>query len=176
MHAGMVFLQSDVLDAVAAMRDEFEQHAGDVLQLSPLHTTAPVFHWTREQEYAAAAAAVAAAAAAAGSSQQQEDAEASSQSGQEAAVHNTGAAPDADSSSQSADCSSSSVDAGCTVEDSTDVDGEEGSDSSDADPDFVSTWVEGGWLVDNPLGCPTERENYVLSQGGKVFRVLLVKE
>jgi hypothetical protein len=28
---GQVFLQSDVLDAVAAMRDEFEQHAGGAL-------------------------------------------------------------------------------------------------------------------------------------------------
>lgn len=163
MHAGMVFLQSDVLDAVAAMRDEFEQHAGDVLQLSPLHTTAPVFHWSREQEYAAAAAAVAAAAAA-NSLQQQED-------GQEAAADSTGGSPDAESSSQNTACSSS-VDAGPAKE----VDAEEGSDGSDVDADFVSTWVEGGWLVDNPLGVPTERENYVLSQGGKVFRVLLVKK
>jgi hypothetical protein len=150
------------------MRDEFEQHAGDVLQLSPLHTTAPVFHWTREQEYAAAAAAVAAAGT---SSQQQEDAGASLQSAQEESDTTGGSPAGAESSSQQANCSSSD-DAGPAEE----FDAEEGSDGSDADADFVSTWVEGGWLVDNPLGVPTERENYVLTQGGKVFRVLLVKK
>eukprot|EP00878_Enallax_costatus_P037091 GHUV01041865.1.p1 GENE.GHUV01041865.1~~GHUV01041865.1.p1 ORF type:complete len:140 (+),score=52.06 GHUV01041865.1:64-420(+) len=41
---------------------------------------------------------------------------------------------------------------------------------------FVSSWASGGWLVDNPLGVPTEREHYVQVQGGKVFRVLLIKK
>jgi hypothetical protein len=51
-----------------------------------------------------------------------------------------------------------------------------GSIVDDGSEGFESQWAAGGWLSENPLGVPTERENYVLSQGGKVFRVLLVKK
>jgi hypothetical protein len=156
MAAGQVFLQSDVLDAVAAMRDEYEQHAGDVLQLSPLHSTAPVFHWSREQENAALAAAVAEAAAAKAAAKQQQ------QQTHEDMPSAAAAAAAADGDDAEGD-DSSIADSGSS----------EDSGSSDA---FVSKWAEGGWLVDNPLGVPTERENYVQGQGGKVFRVLLVKK
>ncbi len=37
-------------------------------------------------------------------------------------------------------------------------------------------WAQGGWLVDNPVGTPTEREHYVLQQGLPVFRVLLARK
>lgn len=157
MVAGQVFLQSDVLDAVAAMRDEYEQHAGDVLQLSPLHSTAPVFQWSQQQENAALAAAAAAAAAAKAAAKQQQQTHAETPS---AAAAADGDAEDDDGSSSS---NSNNVDSGSS----------EDTSSSDG---FVSKWAEGGWLVDNPLRVPTERENYVQRQGGKVFRVLLVKK
>jgi hypothetical protein len=170
-----VFLQSDVLDAVAAMRDEYEQHASDVLQLSPLHTTAPVFHWTREQEYAALAAAAAAAADAQAVENQQEQQQQQDGAGevQQAAdsLHIPLAAAGIDgvnSSNSGEDTNNSSRAAG-----EAEVGSIEEANSSEG---FVSTWAEAGWLVDNPLGVPTERENYVQNQGGKVFRVLLVKK
>lgn len=51
----------------------------------------------------------------------------------------------------------------------TDSDGE-------AEPLFVSEWAAAGWLRDNPVGVPTEREHYVaVTQGADVYRVLLVK-
>lgn len=36
-------------------------------------------------------------------------------------------------------------------------------------------WASKGWLMDNPLGVPTEREHYVLSSGRPVYRFLLQK-
>lgn len=154
MVAGQVFLQSDVLDAVAAMRDEYEQHAGDVLQLSPLHSTAPVFMWSRQQENAALAAAAAAAAAAKAAAKQQQQTHEETPSA---------AAADGDAEDDDGSSSSSNVDSGS-------------SEDTGSSYGFVSKWAEGGWLADNPLGVPTERENYVQRQGGKVFRVLLVKK
>ncbi len=35
---------------------------------------------------------------------------------------------------------------------------------------FVLRWADGGWLCENPLGVPTEREHYVGVSGGRVFR------
>lgn len=58
-------------------------------------------------------------------------------------------------------------------------DGDDGGVQDAADPDgeteWESTWVRGGWLVDNPLPVPTERELHVLSQGLPVYRVFLEK-
>jgi hypothetical protein len=155
---GTIFLQSVIWQAVTAMRDEFEQHAGDVLSLSPLHTSGRVFHWTREQEAAAVAAVVAQqaqqAAPAPAAQQEQAGAEQQQQQGLAAAV--------------------------AAVQDGA-AGADEGSSGDGADDEgepegFVSTWAAGGWLADNPLGVPTEREVYVTEQGGKVFRVVLVKQ
>lgn len=172
-----MFLQSDVLDAVAAMRDEYEQHASEVLQLSPLHKTAPVFRWTREEENAALAAVAAAAAEAADAQavdiqqeeQQQQDASGEIQQ-EDSSLHIPSAAAGLDGND---DGNSSGDDSSSKAEGPEEVGSSEAADSSEG---FVSTWAEGGWLVDNPLGVPTERENYVQNQGGKVFRVLLVKK
>jgi hypothetical protein len=38
-----------------------------------------------------------------------------------------------------------------------------------------SVWASWGWLRQNPIGVPTEREHHVLSQGLPVYRVLLLK-
>lgn len=40
---------------------------------------------------------------------------------------------------------------------------------------WQSAWAQGGWLVDRPLGVPTERELHVVGQGLPVYRLLLVK-
>ncbi|GLI71109.1 hypothetical protein VaNZ11_016182 [Volvox africanus] len=40
---------------------------------------------------------------------------------------------------------------------------------------MVSEWEKGGWLAENPIGTPTEREHYVMQQGLPVFRLLLVR-
>lgn len=60
-------------------------------------------------------------------------------------------------------------------------DDEPGSDNEKdgKDDDYLtmqSEWGKQGWLRDNPLGVPTEREHYVLQQGLPVYRVLLVKK
>lgn len=41
---------------------------------------------------------------------------------------------------------------------------------------WESTWIQGGWLKENPLPVPTERELHVLSQGLPVYRVMLVRK
>jgi tRNA (guanine-N7-)-methyltransferase len=146
-----VFLQSDVYDAVAAMRDEFEQHAGDMLQLSDLHAAAAVFHWTRDQEQAALAAAAAADPSSTIKQHHQQEQQ------QECQADQGGV--------EGAAASGPAGVVGC-----------DGSSDESNHQTFVSEWAAGGWLVDNPMGVPTEREHYVQAQGGKVFRVMLVKK
>lgn len=53
----------------------------------------------------------------------------------------------------------------------------EGGEAAAADEGdgWQSAWEEGGWLAENPLGVPTEREVYTLDSGLPVFRVLLEK-
>lgn len=44
---------------------------------------------------------------------------------------------------------------------------------------FQSTWASQGWLKENPVGAPTEREVYTLTTGafgGNAFRILLVRK
>ncbi|GIL64664.1 hypothetical protein Vafri_18575 [Volvox africanus] len=49
-------------------------------------------------------------------------------------------------------------------------------ENDDADiGSMVSEWAKGGWLAENPIGTPTEREHYVVQQGLPVFRMLLVR-
>mgnify|MGYP002634040204 FL=1 len=40
---------------------------------------------------------------------------------------------------------------------------------------FVPTWYEKGWLKENPLGIPTEREVQTTNEGQPCFRVMLVR-
>lgn len=101
---GMVFLQSDVLDAAVAMRAAFEEGAGAVLEPSAAHHTADV-----------RAAAVAA---------------------WEAEVAANPADP----------------------------------------PPPLRGWAAAGWVPENPVGVPTEREVHSLAQGKPVYRCVLVKK
>ncbi|KAF8061311.1 trmB [Scenedesmus sp. PABB004] len=156
--AGTVFLQSDVYGAAVAMRDEFEQHAGDVLELSPLHASARVFQWTPEQ-------AAAEAAAAAQEQQRQRAAARQRRQGGGAQDGAQGGAEQQDGGAeQQQDEASEEPDGGA-----------EQSQQDGGEAAFVSRWAAGGWLADNPLGVPTEREHYVAATGGRVYRVLLVK-
>lgn len=41
---------------------------------------------------------------------------------------------------------------------------------------FDSKWAKAGWLVENPLPVPTERELHVLNQNLPVYRIMLVKK
>jgi tRNA (guanine-N7-)-methyltransferase len=168
--AGQVFLQSDVYNAVVAMRDEFEQYAGDILQLSPLHTSAATFQWTPEQEAAAAAASEDPSDIARRQQQQQQEEDAAQASSANSEIPEAAA-----SSSSSEDGNVSSSSSSSQQHDSAEP-ADAGDDEVQSEEPFVSSWAAGGWLVDNLLGVPTEREHYVKAQGGKVFRVLLVKQ
>ena len=44
---------------------------------------------------------------------------------------------------------------------------------SDDDDGWRSTWVHGGWLSENPIGIPSEREVQTLGEGLPVYRVML---
>ena len=41
---------------------------------------------------------------------------------------------------------------------------------------FESTWAQAGWLLENPLPVPTERELHVLNHNLPVYRMMLVKK
>lgn len=63
-------------------------------------------------------------------------------------------------------------DEGSNADDTTDT-----STSTDTPIAWESVWArKGGWLRDNPLPVPTERELHVLGQGLPVYRVLLVRK
>jgi tRNA (guanine-N7-)-methyltransferase len=150
--AGDVFLQSDVYEAATAMRDAFEQQGSEAFGLHPLHQQAAVFQWTDQDQLAAKQAAAAAAAAAGGGG-----------GGEDPSAASTPHVA-SDEGEASTDSSRSSAE-----------EEEEEGGSSAGQEVFVSQWAAGGWLVDNPLGVPTEREHYVQQQGGPVYRVLLTK-
>ena len=45
---------------------------------------------------------------------------------------------------------------------------------SEAAPAWQSEWAKGGWLKENPLPVPTERELHVITQELPVYRVMLI--
>ncbi|GIM08326.1 hypothetical protein Vretimale_12366, partial [Volvox reticuliferus] len=58
--------------------------------------------------------------------------------------------------------------------------GQEGRGASSVDEDellwFQGSWQQAGWLGENPIGVPTEREVYVeKATMGRVYRILLVR-
>ena len=50
---------------------------------------------------------------------------------------------------------------------------------AEAETEWVSTWAQAGdregWLDENPLGVPTERECQTVDSGGRCYRVMLVR-
>ena len=53
--------------------------------------------------------------------------------------------------------------------------GDEGEGATEKKREWKS-WAAAGWLPENPLRVPTEREVHTLSQGLPVYRCLLVKK
>ena len=43
----------------------------------------------------------------------------------------------------------------------------------DKDDGWRSTWANAGWLAENPLGIPSERELQTIGEGLPVFRIML---
>eukprot|EP00976_Prorocentrum_cordatum_P019478 395018-Prorocentrum_minimum.AAC.1 len=41
---------------------------------------------------------------------------------------------------------------------------------------YCAEWAAHGWLKENPMGVPTEREVYVLGDNLPVYRVMLVRQ
>jgi hypothetical protein len=50
---------------------------------------------------------------------------------------------------------------------------------AEAETEWVSAWAQAGdregWLDENPLGVPTERECQTVDSGGRCYRVMLVR-
>lgn len=150
MHAGRLFLQSDVLHVAVAMRNIFEKYAGDAFQLAPEH------HLPGATFFAADAV-------------QHQEQQAAQQTLQlDAEQHaDTGGSSHAVGGNGDTAVGLSASDEGAST--STD------SDSDDYET-LDSAWAAAGWLSSNPLGVPTEREHYVQQKGLPVYRVLLTRK
>jgi hypothetical protein len=52
-------------------------------------------------------------------------------------------------------------------------------EAGEAEDSWVSAWAQAGdregWLDENPLGVPTERECQTVDSGGRCYRVMLVR-
>jgi hypothetical protein len=141
-----VFLQSDILHAAEGLRDAFEEVVPDAFDLAPPHSD-PARVFLAGPLTALAA-----------------DSEGPRTDG---------------SGKEEGDAAAAAR--GAAGEDSWEFLGAAAGGASSDDTDgeatvFVSEWAKAGWLRDNPVGVPTEREYYVAAtQGGDVYRVLLVK-
>lgn len=162
---GLVFLQSDVLRAAEGLRDAVEAAAAGDFELHPLHSEpgrtfearSPGGNADSSGGFAGAAGAAAQGAGGGG------DAAPADGSWEFGTVSDDGAS--------SNDEGGGGGGAGGGGEDDDDDEGEDGGGGV-----FVSEWAKGGWLRDNPVGVPTEREYYVAeTQGADIYRVLLVK-
>jgi hypothetical protein len=163
-----VFLQSDVLQVSEAMRNAFEQHAGDAFQLSPLHNPGAVFFTDSSTQQAEGQE---------GQEQQQEESATQGSSAASGDVLHQAPASSSDDSLQEQQQGGSSDSAAAGQPPKLQPSRQwvyqpAGQDTED----FQSQWSAGGWLADNPVGVPTEREFSVTSLGDPVFRVLLEKK
>lgn len=162
-------VQSDILDTSKDMRDTFEIHCGQLLEpaddhwdpeRSGPHFATRVAEEPTEDVAAEEAPTEVAPAAAAGEARAEARAEVAADG------HLDDGLPGMDivSSGGSDDGGGSSGD----------------DDDDDQPPGFQSRWAAelpgGGWLRANPLGVPTEREVATLSNGGGVYRMLLLKK
>jgi tRNA (guanine-N7-)-methyltransferase len=148
---GVVFLQSDILRAAEGLRDAIEEVAPDAFELSPLHSDPSSVFFAKSSGGGGEPVAI-------GS-----DGVAEGQAGQQG-----GGAGEADGSEAE----------GGAADGEWSPDGWGGSDSDDSsfEPLFESRWARAGWLRDNPVGVPTEREHYVaVTQGSDIYRVVLVR-
>ncbi|GBF99595.1 tRNA (guanine-N(7)-)-methyltransferase [Raphidocelis subcapitata] len=148
---GLVFLQSDVLRAAEGLRDAVEAAARGAFDPAPQHRgDGAVFFAASNRGDGAAPSGQGASPSTA--------AAAAAAGGR---VSEAGGGDEEDPAAAWAEASAQQW-----SDDGGDDDGEL----------FVSEWEAAGWLRDNPVGVPTEREYYVNeTQGGGVYRLLLVR-
>lgn len=142
-----MFLQSDIYAAAAAMRDAMEEWGGggDSFELAPQHFAG---EGATFPDVGPPADQVRPTSQGAGGSKKKQKKEGGEGGEGEGAADEEG---DDDAAANDAD-----------------------DQAAPASSTFESKWSkEGGWLTDNPIGVPTEREHYVTAGGGSVFRVLL---
>ncbi len=171
------------------MRNAFEQHAGEAFELSPLHAPGRVFlsqpsdvaEEQGQQQEAAEEEEEAPAPSGSGPGAEAQQQQQVQQQQQQQQQQRGG------SEAGSSGSSEAEAGAGATAE------ADSGSSSGAGAPvlqpkrqwvyrqageeeEFHSRWAAGGWLLDNPVGVPTEREHSVTALGEPVFRVLLEKK
>lgn len=163
--AGLVFLQSDILNVSVAMRNAFEQHASDAFQPAPQHTQDGVFFAEISDDKAPSSAGQQCKSIT-GTDTDYANLSETIASAEQHVKSRDAAGDDAVevSNSQGGDESPSTTDK------------EPAGEVASSDPPFESQWATAGWLKVNPIGVPTEREHYVLSCGGAAYRLLLVKK
>ncbi|KXZ50537.1 hypothetical protein GPECTOR_16g712 [Gonium pectorale] len=173
---GRLLLQSDVEEVTVAMRNTFELYGGDAFELAPQHAEGPVFHSRPTAPAASACCGGGEAASSSGAFAAStglgggQGAGAGAAAGTQLHHLSDGGGWAADGAGAG---SSTESDAGADSE----GDGESANDDEDGDiANMVSQWAAGGWLMNNPIGTPTEREHYVGQQGLPVYRVLLVRK
>mmetsp|Transcript_20314 Transcript_20314/g.56611 ORF Transcript_20314/g.56611 Transcript_20314/m.56611 type:complete len:205 (-) Transcript_20314:220-834(-) len=158
---GCVFLQSDVENVSVAMRNVFEHQGAAFFEVAPEHHQPEATFFSEpggEQDSD-------------GSSAEGEGAnQAESQGAQQHAAGVQHAQQGEGHGEQgSTHCSDG--------EDEEQQGGGRSGKNSEGDwENMESQWAEAGWLKDNPVGVPTEREFYVEQQRLPVYRVLLIKK
>lgn len=197
--AGLVFLQSDIEEAARAMRNAFEECAADAFQLAPQHTTQPVFFTDCRQDGHGIVQDMQDETSTSTSTSSNSSTSSSMTSSRLSDVGLSGA-DSADTASRSMHSSCQVLDSDprhtnghgqdsinqthmpgawqTNPDPDNTADGHDGKlpNTMQRDQPFVSVWAKGGWLSENPVGVPTEREHYVGESGGTVYRVLLVRK
>ncbi|GLC40732.1 hypothetical protein PLESTB_000028300 [Pleodorina starrii] len=166
-----VYLASDFEDTAAFMRNAFERHGSGAFRVDDVHANQPVFPCTP------AAAVAAAAVATSGGRKSSPEAIGSTSEAEETRPSSSEAGGAVRPTS-----SASSLPGGVeTTSGSGQPEGasERGASAGVVDEDdllwFQGSWERAGWLVENPVGAPTEREVYQMATKGPVYRALLVR-
>lgn len=174
-----------------AMRNIFEKYAARELQLAPQHSAPGAVFFSQpvgphlpaayERELGLGAGSQGAAQGQTAASPSGQDAQhssaGSSSSGQAAvaAAGSMGTSSGTSAGPATAQQQPSDSDGGETESDSAPDNEAEPGDADDDYETLDSKWALSGWLRDNPIGTPTEREHHVQQQGLPVYRVLLHK-
>ncbi len=161
--AAKVLLNSDFEDTAAYMRNGFERYGAEAFCPAPEHAQLPTFPCTPAEQLVTSAPPAGTwrrAGPAGGSSSSSEDGEGGVQT------------------------AAQRLQGGRVVFGQQRETGVEGAGAAGAGEDegedllaFRGSWHEAGWLCDNPVGVPTEREVYIeQATGGKVYRILLIRK
>lgn len=134
---GFLYLSSDVHEVAVDMRRQFEEHAGDLLEVSAAHDQLPT--WDRAKVFSCSPAPGAAT--------------------QQTAAQGSPSPPVATQQLSGAQGRPSPA-----------------AESPVQQEEPQSAWAAKQWLAVNPIGLVTEREQWVLSQGLPMFRMLLSRK